>query len=132
MKILKEDEKFFLEIFGLKCVSDHSKSIPEKKIFSKFFRFWIPENGPTTSQNGQKHPKLPEKYFFRIFYFYSCIFSALRSFSTIPHYPSSYNTVDTFLDPRKWPHNEQKWTKTPKKARKNIFCNFSFYSCVFL
>ena len=67
-KILKEDEKFFLEIFGLKCVSDHSESIPEKKI-SNFFRF---------------------------------------------------------LDPRKWAHNDQKWAKTPKTARKIFFSYFFF------
>ena len=132
LKNLKEDEKIFLEIFGLKCVSNHSKSIPEKKIFRNFFDFGPPKMAPQRAKMDKNTQNCPKNIFSLYFLFIVAFSSALGSFSTIPHYPSSYNTVDTFLDPRKWPHNEQKWTKTPKKARKNIFCNFSFYSCVFL
>ena len=45
LKILKEDQNFSLEIFGLKCVSDHSKLIPEKK-FRLFFDFGPPKMAP--------------------------------------------------------------------------------------
>ena len=55
---------------------------------------------------------------------------ALGSFCTISHYPSAYNAVYTILDPRKWPHNDQKYTKTPKTAPKIFFPIFSFNSCI--
>ena len=131
LKNLKEDEKIFLEIFGLKCVSNHSKSIPETKIF-EIFSILDPRKWPHNEPKWTKTPKTSRKIFFPVFSFYSCISSTLGSFCTIPHYPRSYNTEVTILDLRKWPNNEQKWTKTPKTGPKIFFPIFSFYSCIFL
>ena len=73
-----------------------------------------------------KMDKNAEKFFSLYFLFIVAFSSALGSFCSIPPYPSSYNTVDTVLDPRKWPNNDQKWTKTPKNARKKYFLQFFF------
>ena len=91
-----------------------------------------PRKWPHNEQKWTKTPKTARKYFFPFFLFIVAFSSAVGSFCLIPQYPSPYNTVDTILDPRKWPHNEQKWTKTPKTDRKNIFPIFSFSGCIFL
>ena len=48
---------FKIDIFVLKHVLDHSKWIPTKKIFSKFFDFWV--------TNFSKNDYVPDKNFQR-------------------------------------------------------------------
>ena len=81
---------------------------------------------PQRAKMDKNAENCPKNIFSLYFLFIVAFSSALGSFCTIPHYPSSYNTVDTILDPRKWPHNDQKWAKTPKTARKIFFSYFFF------
>ena len=82
---------------------------------------------PQRPKNGQKHLKMPEKIFFAIFLFIVVFSSAVGSFCTIPHYPSSYNTVDTILYPSKMVPQRTKMDKNTQKCPRNeIFPFFLF------
>ena len=61
------------------------------------------------------------KFFFEIFGL-KCVSDHSKS---IPE-KKIFFEIFSILDPRKWPHNEPKWTKTPKTARK-IFFPYIFF-----
>ena len=100
---------------------ENSDFFAEKKFFFDIFHdfdLYLPDLG---SQNS----------FFFFFLIFIVLGFALGSFCTIPHYPSSYNTVDTILDPSKMARKRIKMDKPPKKVpkRKRFFLfmvEFSF------
>ena len=85
-------------------------------------RFWNPENGPTTSENGQKHLKLPEKFFFPYIFFLQLHFHLLQG-----HFAPSRTILALII--RQICHTLQNsafqiWPKIenhPKGGRKNFF-----------
>ena len=80
--------------------------------------------------------KIIGKYLIRIFFFLSLIsilfffYFAMRSFCTILHHPSSYNTVDTILDPSKMDPQRTKMDKTPKNVPEMIFFYFFLFMII--
>ena len=82
---------------------------------------------PQRAKMDKNAENCPKNIFSQYFLFIVAFFSALGSFCTIPHYPSSYNTVDTILDPSKMAPKRTKMDKNTQKCSRNeIFFLFIF------